>query len=348
MKQLSQLFVFDIKSSMKSFMGGYIIIVPMIILVILRTFLPSVESTSATVAVVSDGPNAIEQGLIDELDRFADVKLYDTIEGMERKLRGTGSAEGLYWDADAGQYVSVVERTRESNTIFSTGARVVRQYTYRKDNPGAPSISRYTYGVPQELSERTKTSPVASIGGSIFLSFMLIISGFLIGLSIITDKEMGTIRAIRISPADKKDYFIGKSIFPFLVLAVYTIVALLVLKLIQVNILQTYVMVALSYSVALLFGLIMGAIGNNENEAIGYGKLLSMVVMLAILGATLLPDRWHWVIWWSPLYWIYEVFEEIFTETATWDSLLWKAAVSVGVTGVYLVVLRKKIAKGLS
>jgi ABC-2 type transport system permease protein len=348
MKQLVQLFLFDIKSSMKSFMGGYMIIVPLLILIILRTFLPSVESTSANIAVVATGPNAVEKELIEELEQFADVSTYDTIDEMERKLRGSGSAEGLYRDPVAQQYVSVVERTRESNTVFSTGARVVRQYTYAKDNPSAPRISRYTFGVPPELSDRTKTSPVATVGGSIFISFMLIICGFLIGLNIINDKEEGTIQAIRTSPANKVDYFVGKSIFPLLVLALYTIIGLLLLKLTQVDILQTYVVAILSYTVALLFGLVMGAIGNNENEAIGYGKLLSMVVMLAILGATLLPDKWHWVVWWSPLYWIYDILEEVFTESASWGAVWWKSGVTVGISGLYFILLRKKIAKGLS
>ena len=329
-------------------MGGYIIIVPLVILFVLRGFLPSVESTSVNVAVVAEGPNAVEQNIIDALDRFADVSTYDSIEQMERKLRGTGSAEGLYWDPDEGQHVSVVERTRESNTIFSVGARVVRQHIYRKHNADAPRISRYTYGVPEELADRTKTSPVASVGGSIFITFMLIISGFLIGLNIVNDKELGTVQAIRISPANKIDYFVGKSIYPFLVLALYTIVGLFMLKLIHVNILQTYVMAIVAYAVALLFGLVLGALGKNENEAIGYGKLLSMVVMLSILGGTLLPDKWHWVVWWSPLYWIYDVLEEVFTESATWGALGWKSAIVVGTTGLYFLLLRKKIIKGLS
>ena len=348
MKQLIQLFIFDIKTSMKSFMGGYIIIVPLLILVILRTFLPSVESTSANVAVVTSGPNAVEQTIVDALDEFADVSTYDSIEAMERKLRGTGTAEGLYWDPEAKQHVSVLERTRESNTVFSVAARVVRQLTYRSDNPSAPRISRYSYAVPPELSDRTKTSPVATVGGSIFITFMLIISGFLIGLSIVNDKAEGTVQAIRISPANKVDYFIGKSLFPLFVLALYTVIGLLVLKLIHVNVLQTYVVTILSYTVALLFGLVMGAIGKNENEAIGYGKMISMVVMLAILGATLLPDKWHWVVWWSPIYWVYDMLEKVFTETATWGDIGWKSAVVVASSCLYFFLLRKPIARGLS
>ena len=348
MKQLIRMFVIDLKTSMKSFMGGYIVIVPMVILLILRTFLPSVESTSANIAIVTSGPNAVEQGIVDALDSFAEVTRYDTIEGMERKLRGSGSAEGLYWDPESAQYVSVLERARESNTVFSVAARVVRQYAYRKDDPGAPSITRYTHGVPPELSDRTKASPVATVGGSIFITFMIIITGFIIGLNLVTDKEEGTVLAIRISPASKVDYFLGKSIYPFLVLMVYTLVGLLLLNLIHVDILQTYVVVAVSYVVALLFGLVLGAIGSNENEAIGYGKLLSMVVALSILGGTLLPDRWQWAVWWSPVYWIYDVLEEVFTESATWGAVGWKSAVVVGLTALLFVVLRKRIIKGLS
>lgn len=348
MKQLMQMFLFDLKTSMKSFMGGYIVIVPVVILIILRTFLPSVESTSANIAVVADGPNAVEQEIIDALDSFADVTTYDTIEDMERKLRGVGSTEGLYWDPADEQYVSVVERTRESNTVFSTAARVVRQHYYRKNNPDAPYITRYTYGVPPELSDRTKTSPVATIGGSIFIVFMLIVSGFIIGLNIVNDKEEGTDNAIKVSPVSKPDYFIGKSIYPLLVVVFYTIIGLLVLRLIHVNILQTYLIVVVSFTVSLLFGLVMGAIGKNENEAIGFGKLLSTVVMLSILGGTLLPDKWHWVVWWSPLYWIYDILEEVFTESATWGILGWKSAVVVGLTGLYFILLKKRIIKGLS
>ena len=117
---------------------------------------------------------------------------------------------------------------------------------YSRQSPSAVHLRR-----SPELFDRTKTSPVATVGGLVFTSFMLIICGFPIGLSIINDKEEGTVQAIRTSPASKVDYFVGKSIFPLLVL-------------------------------------------------------------LAILGAILLPDRWHWVVWWSPLYRIYDILEERF------------------------------------
>lgn len=348
MRQVVQMFLIDMKMSMKSFMGGYIVIVPILILIILRGFLPSMESTTANIAVVASGPNALEEELIESLESFANVGTYDSIEAMEQKLRGADSAEGLYRDPETGQYVSVLERSLESNKAFSVGARVVRQYTLEKLYPGTERVTTFSAGVPPELSDRTKTSPVATMGGAIFMVFMIIIGGFIIGMSIVNDKEDGTDRAIRVSPVSKADYFIGKSIYPFLVMMFYTIIGLLVLKLIHVDILMTYVVAVISYTLSLLFGLLLGAIATNENEAIGIGKTLAMVVMLSILGGTLLPAKWQWVVWWSPLYWIYDVLEEVFTETAAWGVLGWKAALTIGLTGTYFLLLKKRIIKGLS
>lgn len=348
MRQVFQMFLIDMKMSMKSFMGGYIVIVPILALLILRGFLPSVESTSANIAVVTSGPNAVEEGLIEALESFADVSTYETIEDMEQKLRGAGSAEGLYWDPGTEQYVSVLERNLESNKAFSVGARVVRQYTLDKVRPDAARLTSFSHGVPPELSDRTKTSPVATTGGAIFLVFLVIASGFIIGMGIVNDKEDGTDRAIRVSPVSKADYFVGKSIYPFLVIMFYTIIGLLVLKILHVNILMTYIVATISYSLSLLFGLLVGAIASNENEAIGMAKMLATVSMLSILGGTLLPDKWHWVVWWSPLYWIYEIMEEVFTDTATWGVLGWKSAIIVGLTALFFIMLKKRIVKGLS
>ncbi len=347
MKQLIQMFLFDLKMSFKNFMGAYMLTVPIIILIILRLFLPSVESTSITLAIVNEGSNAVKQEIIDELDEVADIFFYPTIEDVEQKLRGIGLVEGLYWDPDKQIHVSILERSSELNDHFSYAARFIRQNYMRKNYPEKGRLTDFSYKIPKELSNRTKTSPVATIGGSIYVIFMILISAFLIGLGIVDDKEYGTILAVRASPVSTSDYYIGRCILPAIVTIVYTIVALLILDLMHVNILQAYIVVIASFSVTLLFGLFIGAMGNNEVEAIGYGKLLSMVLMLAILAATLLPDKWHWVVWWSPVYWVFDMLEEVFTETATWAGIGIKSGVLILETFAYFMLLRKKIVKGL-
>ncbi len=348
MKYLFRMFLFDIKMSFRGFMGTYIAVVPLLVLCILRFFIPSMESSSFTVAAVNKGPHAVPQEVLDVLDAFADIKTYDSIEKMERKLRGTGSAEGLYRDPDKGTYVSVPERNPEGNAAFSLTAQVLRQHYYREHYPDAPDITTFSSGVPPELSERTATSPVATMGGAIFLVFMVIVSSFIIGLGVVDDKECGTDRAFLVSPVSKSDYYIGKSIYPLLVILFYTILGLLFLGLMHVNILQVYLLVLLSFSITLLVGLLIGAIAGNENEAIGIGKMLAMIMLFSILGGTLLSDQWQWVVWWSPFYWMYDNLEAILTQTASWSAFAWKSALMLGLCGLYFALLRKKIVSGLS
>ncbi len=348
MRQLFQMFKFDLKSNMSGFMGSYMIIVPLLMILVLRFFLPSMDSTAATIAVVTEGPHAVKQEVINELEAFAKVKTYDTIEDMEQKLRGTGTVEGLYWDPDNGQYVSVLERNIKSNIAFSSGARVIRQYYVKENYPDEAKTNTFTYGVPEELSHRSKTSPVATMGGSIYILFMAFIGAFIIGLGIVNDKELGTNKALQITPLTKSEYFIGRSILPLFVMAFYAIIALLILGLIHVNILQVYIVVLASFSITLFFGLLIGALASNDNEAIGVGKMLGMLLMLSILGGTLLPDKWQWVVYWTPFYWVYSVLESIFTQTATWAEIAWKNALVIGLCGSYFLLLRKQFIKGLS
>ena len=348
MKQLLNMFKFDIKSTFRNGMGAYMLIVPMIMIIVLKFFLPSMDSTAATMAVVTEGPNAVNREVIAELETFAKVKTYATIEDMEQKLRGSGTVEGLYWDPEKEQYVSVLERNIEKNKAFSNGARAVRQYYVNKNYPDRVKTNTFIYDVPVELSDRSKTSPVATMGGAMFLLFMSFIGAFLIGLGVVNDKELGTDRALRVTPLTKAEYYVGKSILPLFTTAFYTIISLLILGLMHVNILQVYIVVISSFSITLLFGLLIGALATNDNEAIGVGKMLGMLLMLSILGGTLLPDQWHWIVYWTPFYWVYDVLESVFTQTATWGDFAWKNALVVAICAVYFMVLKKKIVKGLS
>jgi ABC-type Na+ efflux pump permease subunit len=334
--------------NLKYWMGAYMLIVPMAILLILRFFIPNMESTKATLAIVTEGEHAVSKEIVDELDPYAKIKEYASIEDMERKLRGLGSVEGLYWNPESQKFVSVLEKTPVGTEAFAVSSQVIRQYYYQEENPGSDPFVSFDSGVPEELADRAVISPVSSTGGSIFFVFMIIICGFIIGLGIINDKENGTDRAIWVSPVTKTEYFAGKCIFPLLLILIYAIIALAILGLMEVNILQTYAMSLISFVVTMFFGVLLGALASNENEMIGLGKMLGWIVMLSIMGGTLLPEKWQWVVWWAPFYWVFDMMESIFTNSAEWGDLTWKALVTLALCVGFFFALRKKIIKGLS
>jgi hypothetical protein len=334
--------------SFKSFYGVYIAVAPLAILLILRFFLPNVENTVPTVAVVTEGPNAISEAVIARLDPIADVATYDSVERMEARLRGAGSAEGLYWDPETEQYVSVLERNLEANELFSVGTRAVRLHEQAERDPSVLSRIEFSATVPDAISGRSANSPVATMGGSIFVVFLVLIAGFLVGLSVVNDKELGTDRAVRVSPATRLEYYVGKSLFPVLLLLVYPIPALLVLELLSANIVQVYLVVFLSVTVALLIGLLVGAIAKNENEAIGIVKFLGVLMALGVLGGAILPEAWQWIAYWIPFYWMFDLLEEVFALAADWVTVLWKAGVMTGIVVVMYGLAARRISRGLS
>lgn len=348
MRQFFHILRSEVSMALKDFYAAYVIIMPMVILLVLRFFLPSLESTAVTVAIVDEGPAAVEASVVEELERYANVVRYASVDEVEARLRGSGSVEGLYRDPSSGQYVSLLEENVEANELFSTGARAVRMATMRTDYPDAPSPIAFSHTVPAELSERTENSPIATMGGAIFLAAMTIMMGFVIGVSIVRDKELGTDRAIRVSPATRTEYYLGKALFPVIVLLIYAVVSVLVLGLREANLLQVYAVVVSSVSVVLIFGLVVGAFARNETEALGLVKSLGTVLLLGVLGGTILPDAWHWVVWWVPLYWIYDAAQGIFTLTAGWTDVLWRSGVFLGISVVAYLLLRRRIAKGLS
>ncbi len=348
MKQLFQMIWIDVRLSFKSYVGIFMLIVPLAILGVLTFFLPTIENAGASFAVVTEGAEAVPPSVVETLDRFGTVSEYSTVEAMNQRLRGAGQAEGLYWDPEAEQFVSVMERSLSADTVFSIGSRILRQHYQAENYPDAPSPIEFAWYVPEELANRTINPPVATVGGAIFIVYMVILTAFMIGMSVVNDKEAGTDRAYRVSPLTRGEYFIARSIYPLLILLVYSGVGIVVLGLTNTNIAQVYVSVLISYSVSLLVALFVGAITKNENEAIGIIKLLGMVMGLGILGGTLLPDTWQWVAYWIPFYWIYNILEGVFTLTETWGSVGWKSAVILGLGLLYFVVSRKKIAEGLS
>lgn len=348
MKQFLQVLLFDITMSFRDFYAAYVVFMPLVIVLVIRFFVPSVEGTTGTIAVVDEGPNAVEPAIVERAARFAEIERYDSVQAVETKLRAAGSAEGLYWDPEAQRYVSLLERNVPENALFSAGARVVRRHEYETSYPERASMVTFSSTVPSELADRTENSPVATTGGAMFLTLMTLMTGFLIGLSVVRDKELGTNRAIRVSPVTRTEYFMAKCAFPVLVMAAYAIIGLAILGLLSVSIWKVYLLIVASFAIVLLFGSVIGAFAKNETEALGLVKSLGTFVILGVLGGFLLPENWQWIVYWLPYYWLYDSLEGVLTLTAEWSSVFARAGITVGICLVVFLGLHKRIRAGLS
>jgi hypothetical protein len=140
MKQLWRIFLFDIRMSFKNFMGAYLLIIPMVILLILRSFLPAVDSSSANFAVINEGPNAVDRELIATLDEIGDVSFYSTIEELEDRMAAIGEIEGLYWDPRPDSMSLWWRRpVRTTRTVHPGSPLHPPAVFQRKLSPGSPA-----------------------------------------------------------------------------------------------------------------------------------------------------------------------------------------------------------------
>jgi ABC-2 type transport system permease protein len=238
-------------------------------------------------------------------------------------------------------------RPGEDNELFTLAARYIRQQYLGDNYPELPRMVSFSAAVPPELSDRTEISPVATMGGSLFIVFISIMTAFMMGLAIVEDKDQGTILALRISPVSSSDYYIGRSLFPFLVTIAYSIIGVFMLGLAGINIMQMLTVVIPSFATAMVLGLFIGGMGKNEIEAMGIGKVSAMLFMFVLVAAALLPDNWHWTLWWMPVYWIFDALEEVFIQQADWFSVGWKSLLALALAGGYFLLLRKRIVRGL-
>ncbi len=152
-------------------------------------------------------------------------------------------------------------------------------------------------------------SPVREYTAVFFLLGMFLIGGLFIGLSIVDDRQSGTIRALAVAPVNVVEYMIGKSMLGLLVVVALTLaVATILLGPAAVNYPLLLISVAASLGVAVLIGFLIGLISNNMITAIAIIKVIGLPITGIPIAALFLPDHLKWLLYPFPNYWSFEVF----------------------------------------
>ena len=175
-------------------------------------------------------------------------------------------------------------------------------------------------------------------GGTVVL--VTILSGMLIAISIVEEKEDRTIRAIRVAPVAMGSFVAGKSLLGVANCVVCTLLVLAAGGFWQANALQA-VLIALAGSLAgFLVGFLTGLSSDDFIGAAAAIKILMVPAVAPILVSELAPEKWHRLLWWDPFYWAYRGIKGVLAQTAGWGEVLLCAGAVAGITAlVYLFAL---------
>lgn len=331
MRRILAIFSRDIKNSFRDYLVLYMIIAPFLLAIGLNFFIPSAQSASLQFAL----NEKVGEKIISEFERYGEVQVYPTDEEVKERVNDIDDVAGITKN-EKGNFQLILEGNESHDT------EVIPQMIIRD------ILSEQKVDVEYKISDiGAKGSPIAIIGSISVIMMAVLIGGVVIGFNIIEEKEVNTIMAMNVTPMTKLEFIIGRSIIGIIIPIIQVYGILWILGMLDVNKSMILVMTLVSSLIGLLIGFFMGVISSNQISGIANMKGIFIVVSLAIVGAILLPESKHFILYWIPTYWSFMGFKGILLNTITWNQLFIYIGSILGLNFIILLLLKGKIRKGL-
>ncbi|HCJ10919.1 MAG TPA: hypothetical protein DHW14_07125 [Clostridiales bacterium] len=308
----------DIKASLREFTLVYGLVAPFLVALVMRAFIPGVGGTSLNLVVTQEvGPE-----MIGRLDDYARVEVVSSREALERRVLALDDVAGIVPDGDT--YRVILQGNEAHDTAVLPGLVLADIL-----GPGSLEVAREDLG--------RVASPLKPVLAILLALTAMMIGGMMIGFSIIEDKETGVLSAVAVSPMSRFEYVAGRSILGFVLSVVLVYGSLYTMGAGPFDFWQVLVVTLPGTFLAVIFGFYIGAISENQISGIASVKFGSLPFLVGPILTAVLPERWHFTLWWLPTYWTYLGYREVFTPAgALWSEVLRLSAVSLGVSLLFL------------
>ena len=190
----------------------------------------------------------------------------------------------------------------------------------------------------------------------ILVMLVTVIGGFLSGMNVVREKEIGTMEQINVTPVTKTQFIIGKLV-PFLILALvmFSFGLLLAKFWFQVpfegSIMLIYLMVVIYLLVALGLGLLVSTISNTQQQAVFITWFVFVIfILLSGLFTPIdsMPDWVQLLTWANPVAWFIDIIRRVMLAGAGFQDVWFSCMVLLGYgllfIGAAIIRYRKSIS----
>lgn len=319
-------------NSFRDYLMLYMFIAPILLTIGFSFFIPSVQSASLQFAVDEN----LDREVIKEFEKYGKVEKYNSIEEIKDRVNDVDDVAGITKNNE-GKFQVILEGNESHDT------EVIPQMIIKdmmRENKLNIDLNVTDIGV--------KRSPVALIGAISIIQMAVLIGGVTIGFNIIEEKQSNTIKALNVTPMTKLEFIIGRSIVGIVLPIIHVYIVLWILGMLNVNKMMVLVMTIVSSLIGILIGFLIGVISNNQITGITNMKAVFIIVSLSIIGALLLPESKHFLLYWAPPYWSFIGFRDILLNNITWGQIGVYASWILGLTFIIFLLFRKKISRGLA
>lgn len=321
----------DLKSSTRDAMMLYVILAPLLIVLLLKTFIPSVNSASFQFATLES-----DLELTEFLDDYGKVETFENVEDITDRIEKSDDIGGIIKSDD--RYDIILEGNEEGE-IYDIYKNILMEYEgIGEDIP----ITFIRSDIGWEISQ------VALIGAISLIMLAMVLGGMVTGFNIVEEKQMKTMRAIKVSPVSNIEFIIAKGIPGLIIPLLQSICILLILGFTDINWLMAVVLITTSSFISLIVGFLVGIVNDDPLSALASLKVIFLPISATIIGALMLSEKLQILLYWMPFYWQYVGISEIISKTATWPGILLYSAIILGMTALVYWALHKKLKRSFS
>jgi len=321
----------DLISNMRDAMILYIILAPLLIALLLNTFIPSANSASFQFAALEE-----DTKLVRHLSDYGKVEAFSSVEDMKSRIEKSDDIGGII--RENGKY-SIIFEGNEAEGIDTAYDNILLSFEYADTE--IPVSFRVTE-IGWEISQ------VALIGSISLIMLCMVLGGMLSGLNIVEERQMKTMGAIKVSPLTNAEFIIAKGIPGLVIPLLQSILILIILGLTQINWGMAVVIITASSFISLIIGFLVGILNDDPLTAAASLKVVMLPISVTIVGAILLSDKLQFLLYWSPFYWQYVGISEIITKTASWSGILLYSGIIIGMTGLVYGILHNRLKRSFS
>ncbi|MFZ5943080.1 MAG: ABC transporter permease [Bacillota bacterium] len=295
----------DFRNGLRDNIFLYALLAPLILALLMRFFLPVLSANSFDVVLLEQDKNSMSP-----IQELAQVEYVDTSEEMKERVLRWDDAVGIIAEKQEGKSFTIIAEGNEDKAVLELAGAVTNKLSGSLE--GA-QVGQINLNKPKQ--------PVYMMTAILLCIFPLMIGGMLTGFALTEEKEFKTRQALYVTPLTNVEYLMGKTLLGMGIAFIMVVLIILILG-IEVNWLQLLLITLGGVFLSTLFGIMIGAISNNQLTALANTKIGSMFFIVIPLITVFIPRSKEYFLYWVPTYWTFAGYRSIFWESGTWGELL--------------------------
>ncbi len=323
MKAILNLLRQDLATALRDNIVLYMIVSPLLLALLVRLFLPSVEATGLTMAL----SRQVGDDVTAALENYAVVEIFDTNEEVVVRVEQNDAVPGVILEDEE---VVLLFESNEPEAIIEAGKAVLTAVT---------SPERLIEYEARSIAEGSSLFEEILILSLIMLALLL--GGVASGFNIIDEKDTRAVSALAVTPLGLHRYIIARTLGAFVVASLVTTGTALILSGSAINYLLLATAIAASILIIAALTLTVGGFANNQVSAIAVIKVLMPIYLALPIVSLFVPERWQLIFYPLPNYWQFQMLRSIFFGSQLTGSFWMALLLTLLLSGALLLIMFK-------